>query len=349
MPVPIRADLMARAVELSSRGYPAPNPHVGCVIEQGGEVVGEGHHDYAGGPHAEIVALRQAGERATGATVYTTLEPCNSHGRTGPCSEALITAGVSRVVSAVADPNPLMTGGHQRLREAGIDVVEGVLASEAAEANVMWLTSMKRKSPYVVGKAAISLDGRTALATGESKWITGEDSRRQGHVLRAQCGAVLVGTATVEIDDPELTVRHIPVVNQPLRVVLDRDRRLRGRKVLNDDAPYLRVVRSPEGPNEVEVAMDEDRFVLQDLSRQLFERGVTSLLVEGGARTLSGFLRCQMIDRLELFIAPKLLGNGPSWVSSYAGTLDSEGDWHFGEPRRLGQDLWITAYPPADK
>lgn len=349
MPTPIRADLMARAIELSRQGYPAPNPHVGCVIEQGGEVVGEGYHDHAGGPHAEIVALAQAGDRAKGATVYTTLEPCNSQGRTGPCSVALIQAGVARVVSAVSDPNREMAGGNQRLREAGIEVTEGVMEAEATQANIMWLTAMRRLSAYIVGKAAISLDGRTALSTGVSKWITGEESRRQGHILRAECGAVLVGTTTVEKDDPELTVRHIDVVNQPLRVVLDRDRRLFGYKVLNDDAPYLKIVQTLEAPNEMEVMVREDRFILHELGNKLFRRGVTSLLVEGGANTLSGFFRSHMIDRLELFIAPKILGHGPSWITAYMGTLDPDMDWRLEDPRRLGQDLWLTAYPPADK
>lgn len=349
MPTPVNPDLMARAIQLSRQGYPAPNPHVGCVIELNGEIVGEGYHDHAGGPHAEIVALTQAGPKAKGGTVYTTQEPCNSQGRTGPCSEALIVAGVTRVVSAVPDPNPKMSGGNQRLREAGIEVIEGVLEAEAATANIKWLTAMRRRSPYIVGKAAISLDGRTALSTGESKWITGEESRRQAHVLRAECGAVLVGTTTVEKDDPELTVRHIEVVNQPLRIVLDRDRRLSGYKVFNDQAPHLKIVQTLESPNELEVMVEEDRFIDSEIANKLFNRGVTSLLVEGGSVTLSRFLQSRMIDRLELFVAPKILGHGPTWINGSFGPLAQIPDWTFEAPKQLGQDLWITAYPPSEK
>lgn len=349
MPTPVNPDLMARAIELSRNGYPAPNPHVGCVIELDGEIVGEGYHDHAGGPHAEIAALNQAGHRAKGATVYTTQEPCNNHGRTGPCSEALISAGVTRVVSAVPDPNPKMSGGNQRLREAGIEVIEGILEQEAAATNIMWLTAVRRGYPYIVGKAAISLDGRTALSTGESKWITSEESRRQAHILRAECGAVLVGTTTVEKDDPELTVRHVDVVNQPLRVVLDRDRRLSGYKVFNDQAPYLKIVQTLEAPNEMQVMVKDDHFIIPEIANKLFNRGVTSLLVEGGSITLSGFLQSQMIDRLELFIAPKLLGNGPAWVNGNFGPLNQISDWTFEPLKQLGQDLWITAFPPSTK
>lgn len=349
MPTPVNPNLMARAIELSRQGYPAPNPHVGCVIELDGEVIGEGYHDHAGGPHAEIIALTQASDRAKGATVYTTQEPCNSQGRTGPCSEVLIKAEVARVVSAVPDPNPKMSGGNQRLRAAGVEVIEGVLEQEATAANIMWLTAARRRSPYIVGKAAISLDGRTALSTGESKWITGEESRRQAHILRAECGAVLVGTTTVEKDDPELTVRHIQIVNQPLRIVLDRDRRLSGYRVFDDQAPYLKIVQTLEAPNEMEVMVREDRFIVPEIANKLFNRGVTSLLVEGGSVTLSHFLQSRMIDRLELFIAPKILGHGPTWVNGSFGTLSQIPDWTVEEPKMLGQDLWITAYPPSEK
>lgn len=345
MSSPINPGWMARAIELAKLGYPAPNPHVGCVIERDGKLIGEGFHDHAGGPHAEIAALQAAGQ-VEGATVYTTQEPCNHFGRTGPCSLALIEAKVKRVVMATKDPNPVGAGGADRLREAGIEVIEGVMTEEATRANIMWLTAMHRRWPYIVGKAAITLDGRTALPNGESKWITGEESRREAHGLRAECGAVLVGRRTVEKDDPELTVRHLSVVNQPLRVVLDRDRQLIGCKVFNDAAPHLRVVRILENPDELEVMVEEERFLLDDLVQKLFFRGVTSLLVEGGAETLSGFLRLGLVDRLELFMAPKLFGQGTPWATfGLALGMEQAPKWEFSSARKLGDDLWITAHP----
>jgi diaminohydroxyphosphoribosylaminopyrimidine deaminase/5-amino-6-(5-phosphoribosylamino)uracil reductase len=347
MPTPICEAMMSRAVELSKQGFPAPNPRVGCVIERDGQVVGEGYHDHAGGPHAEIVALREAEGSTQGATVHVTLEPCNHHGRTGPCSEALIAAGVSKVVYAVADPNPVASGGAARLRAAGIEVLEGVLAESAAEANFMWLTAVRRQWPYIVGKAAISMDGRTSLPNGSSKWITGKGARAQGQLLRAQCGAVLVGRGTVERDDPSLTVRDIDVVNQPRRIVLDRYRTLRAsRKLFNGEAPVLRVVASPPGPNEVEAAVEDGRIKLDDLLSKLFRLGITSILIEGGSSTLSRFMEAGLVDRLELFVAAKLLGSGNTWATFGALTDVMQAQlWHFNELRMLGEDIWITASP----
>lgn len=342
--------LMARAIELSSMGFPAPNPHVGCVIERDGEVVGEGHHDHAGGPHAEVVALQAAGAKTKGSTVYVTLEPCNHHGRTGPCSEALIGAGVAKVVYAVADPNPPAAGGAGRLRAAGIEVVDGMMAEDAARVNSMWLTAVRRQWPYVVGKTAISMDGRTSLPNGSSKWITGREARHQGHVLRAECGAVLVGRGTVERDDPSLTVRDIEVVNQPRRIVLDRYRTLpQSKKIFNGEAPVLRVVASPPGPNEVEAAVAEGKIRLDDLLSKLFKLGVTSLLVEGGASTLSRFLEAKLVDRLEIFLAAKFLGAGNPWATFGALTdVEQAQAWRFDEVRSLGEDVWVTASPKFD-
>ncbi|MBC8064660.1 MAG: bifunctional diaminohydroxyphosphoribosylaminopyrimidine deaminase/5-amino-6-(5-phosphoribosylamino)uracil reductase RibD [Chlorobia bacterium] len=338
---------MARAIELSKQGYPAPNPHVGCVIVKDGAVVGEGFHHYVGGAHAEVEALNIAGSAARGGTAYVSQEPCNHMGRTGPCSEALIEAGVARVVFAVRDPNPGATGGAERLREAGIEVIEGVMADEAAEANKKWLHAMRTQKPYVVGKAAISLDGRIALANGESKWITGDEARRQAHILRAECGAVLVGRRTVELDDPELTVRHIDVANQPVRIVIDPERRLdSGRKVFNDAAPTHRVVHHGLSPNEVAVETRDGEVSLESLLKNLFDKGITSLLVEGGAVTLSKFLAQGLVDRLELFVAPKLLGNGPHWASfGDLQTMDEVGKWKFESIRKLAPEAWLTATP----
>ena len=215
---------MAHALELARRGLytTTPNPRVGCVLVTDGEVVGEGWHERAGEPHAEVVALRAAATKANGAIAYVTLEPCAHHGRTPPCCEALIKAGVARVVAAMQDPNPLVAGkGLAALRAAGIRVDSGLLEDEARELNIGFVSRMTRGTPWVRLKVAASLDGRTALANGQSQWITGPDARRDGHAWRARACAVLTGIGTVRDDDPQLTVREVATSRQPLRVVID--------------------------------------------------------------------------------------------------------------------------------
>ncbi|HWD38321.1 MAG TPA: bifunctional diaminohydroxyphosphoribosylaminopyrimidine deaminase/5-amino-6-(5-phosphoribosylamino)uracil reductase RibD [Fimbriimonas sp.] len=322
--------LMRRAIRLSRKGFPAPNPHVGCVIVKDGEIVGEGYHDHAGGPHAEIVALRQAGEAAKGADVYVTLEPCNHVGRTGPCSLALIQAEVSRVFVACPDPNPRAQGGADTLRSTGIPVEVGLLEQQAAAENLPFLTAMRLSRPYVVVKSAAGLDGRSALPSGESKWITGEAARRQGRRLRAECGAVLVGYRTVLADDPQLTARIRGAVNQPLRVVLDPHARLSGSEnVFDDGARTKRITGMIDLPR-----------ILEDL----FNEGVTGLLVEGGARTIGHFFQEKLVDRLELFMAPKLLGEGPSWLEGLRiETLGEAPACKIQRVRRIGHDIQVTA------
>jgi diaminohydroxyphosphoribosylaminopyrimidine deaminase/5-amino-6-(5-phosphoribosylamino)uracil reductase len=294
---------MRRAIELAARGFPAPNPQVGCVLVQGDEIVGEGHHEAAGHPHAESVALAMAGPAAEGATAYVTLEPCAHHGRTPPCADALIRAGVSRVVIAVPDPNPKATGGAQRLRGHGIEVEVGVEAEAAERGNAQFLFAMRHRRPRIVIKAACSLDGRIALPSGESQWITGPEARAAGHRLRAECGAVLVGRKTVERDDPLLTARLDGVVNPPLRIVLDPQAKLRGtERVFDSSAPTRHVTGAIDLP---------------DLLAQLFGEGVHGILVEGGAVTISHFVRAGLADRLELFLAPVFLGAGPTWLEDF--------------------------------
>lgn len=342
---PVKDVLMERAIQLSRMGFPAPNPHVGCVIERGGQVVGEGYHDHAGGPHAEINALAIAGTAAEGATAYVTLEPCNHTGRTGPCSEALIAAKVSRVVIACDDPNPRATGGKDRLRAAGIEVVEGVMIEEAENANRMWLTAVRRKRPYVVAKAAMSLDGRIALPNGQSQWITGEAARTQAHVLRAECGAVLVGRKTVELDDPQLTVRHVEAVNQPVRIVLDAGLKLaRDRRVFDGSAPTIHVVEKQDAADQLACSTRNGQFDLNLLLTSLMSLGMTSLLVEGGGQTIGAFMAAGFVDRLELFVAPKILGDGPAWVHGLGlNALESAPEFRVKSLKTLEQDLWITA------
>lgn len=321
---------MRRAIALSRRGFPAPNPHVGCVIVSGGKVVGEGYHDHAGGPHAEAVALAKAGERASGADAYVTLEPCNHHGRTPPCSLALLQAGIRRVFAATSDPNPKAAGGAQALREAGIEVSIGLLSEEAAGANRIFLGSLALKRPYVIAKAAVSLDGKTALPSGESKWITGPAARAEGHRLRAECGVVLVGRKTVEADDPQLTARLPGVVNQPLRVVLDPGRRL---------GAHYRVF-----SNEAETWHITGKIDLRDLLERLARAGHIGLLVEGGALTLGKFLAEDLVDEVRLFMAPKILGSGLDWVAGLnVSSLADSLQFRLEKPRILAEDTEILA------
>lgn len=321
---------MRRAIAISRRGMPAPNPHVGCVIVRDGRVVGEGYHHYAGGLHAEANALRAAGELARGATAYVTLEPCNHFGRQPPCSAALIAAGVKRVVAACPDPNPVAAGGLERVAAAGIETEIGFLQEEAAAANPQFLFAVRHRRPWVVLKAAASLDGRIALPSGESQWITGEAARREGHRLRVASGAVLVGRRTVELDDPQLTARIPGIVNQPLRVVLDPHSKLKGtERVFDDSAPTRHVTGSIDLPT---------------LLSELYEGGVKGLLIEGGAVTAGTFVRAGLVDRLELFLAPKLLGDGPTWLHGLElASLVEAPQARIRETRRVGSDIWIRA------
>ena len=312
---------MGLALSLAGRrkGLTHPNPTVGCVVVKDGEIVGLGYHERAGYPHAEVVALDQAGKRAEGATVYVTLEPCTHFGRTPPCTDALIEAKVRRVVVATLDRNEIVRGkGVEKLREAGIEVEVGVREEEAALLNEDFFTYVSQKRPYVTLKLAQTADGRMATATGQSKWITSLQSRKFAHRLRSEASAVLVGITTVLKDDPQLTVRHLPFERQPLRVVIDPELEipLESKLVRDRSAPTL-VVFSKRKPN-IEQALVEagvqllhmEQINLKDLLEELAEREIVHLLVEGGAYTLTRFLREGLWDRLVVFQAPKLFGNG---------------------------------------
>lgn len=328
---------MREAVGVSQGGFPAPNPHVGCVIGQGDKIVGKGFHDFAGGPHAEINALIEAGDLARGGTAYVTMEPCNHHGRTGPCTKALIEAGISRVVYLIADPNSRAKGGAERLREAGIevegpgwslDVDNAHVVDLARSYNEVWLTAMKLRRPYVTLKAAIGMDGRLALADGRSKWITGEKSRAAGLRLRAEMGCVLVGGRTIINDDPRLTARVRGLVNPVTRVIMAEG------GLSLDDRRLL------EEPGEI-------IFVPEDATRALeilWDRGITSLLVEGGAATHSRFLEAGLVDRIELFIAPRILGEGLPWTTANlpGDPLSPTSEWSGPHFTRLEDDVRLT-------
>ncbi|MFF5227660.1 bifunctional diaminohydroxyphosphoribosylaminopyrimidine deaminase/5-amino-6-(5-phosphoribosylamino)uracil reductase RibD [Dactylosporangium sp. NPDC000521] len=301
------ASHMRRAVELSLRslGETSPNPNVGCVlVGPGGEVVGEGRTAPAGGPHAEVSALAAAGERARGATAYVTLEPCDHTGRTGPCTQALIAAGVARVVVAVRDPNPVAAGGAQTLRQAGVQVDEGVERAPAYDAMRGWLTAVGRGTPYVIWKFAATLDGRSAAADGTSKWITSPEARADVHRIRAGVDAIIAGIGTVLADDPQLTVRtpEGPAARQPLRVVVEGGSRTPpAAKVLDGSAPTF-----------VATAPDGGRVDLRGMLRHLYDQGVRTALLEGGPTLAGAFLAEGLVDRVVAYLAPKLLGAGPA-------------------------------------
>src|ERR687890_1684733 len=297
----MRAALAASAAVL---GTTSPNPPVGAVVlDATGELVGTGATAPPGGPHAEVRALAQARERARGGTAVVTLEPCAHTGRTGPCTEALVAAGVARVVVAVPEPTQLAGGGTARLRAAGIEVEDGV-EQEAAEEGALadWLIAVRERRPFVVWKVAGTLDGRVAAADGSSRWVTGPEARAAVHRLRAPCDAVLVGSGTALADDPQLTVRdadlpptHPAAARQPLRVVLDRRGRLPATaRVLDDAAPTL--VSAAAGPAE--------------LLEELFARDVRRVLLEGGPPLAAAFLREGLVDEAVIHLAPKLLGAG---------------------------------------
>ena len=295
-------EAMRRAIELADTvDIPdGPNPRVGCVLlAPDGSAIAEGRHRGAGTLHAEVDALAHAGEGARGATAVVTLEPCNHTGRTGPCSQALIDAGVARVVFAQSDPHARAAGGAARLRDAGIDVDGGVLADDAARLNVAWTHAVTTGRPFVTWKVAATLDGRVAAADGTSRWITGEAARAEVHRWRQRCDAIAVGTGTVAVDDPHLTARDASGAlrdTQPLRVVVGTSDLRAGARVADDAAPSLHV--RTRDPLEV----------LQVLA----EREVRHLLLEGGPRLAAAFLAAGAIDQIVWYVAPVLLGAGPS-------------------------------------
>lgn len=341
-------EAMRRAIALAARGLgtTSPNPVVGCVIlDPEGKVVGEGFHAYAGGPHAEIVALAQAGERARGGTAVVTLEPCDHTGRTGPCTTALIRAGVAKVVVAVADPNPLAGGGVHTLRLAGVDVVTGVREGEAEAGNIAWLTAVRRGWPYVIWKYAATLDGRSAAIDGTSMWITSEAARMDVHKLRATVDAVVVGVGTVLADDPRLTARNLRDgtlnIRQPLRVVVDSAGRTPEKARVRDGAAPTWVVTAAE------VGTGPDRRVdLAALLTGLYGRGVRAVLLEGGPTLAGGFLAGGLIDKIIGYVAPKLLGAGsPALADAGVHTIAEAIDLDYTEIIQVGPDLRFSAVP----
>ena len=312
---------MARALRLAERGAytTRPNPMVGCVIVQGEQVVGEGWHQKAGGPHAEVFALQAATEHAKGATAYVTLEPCAHTGRTGPCAEALVAAGVTRVVAAMRDPFPQVDGaGFDRLRAAGIEVQAGLMEAQARRLNRGFLSRVERGRPWMRVKLATSLDGRTAMANGDSKWISGEASRRDVMRWRARAGAILTGAGTVLADDPSLTVRFgdDTAFEPPLRVVLDPGLATVARgNVRQGGAPTLYIhTAEAKPPRDVDVQRviapaTGSHFDLKAVLELLATRGINEVHAEAGATLAGAFLAAGLADEVLLYVAPVLLGD----------------------------------------
>ena len=381
--------LMARALCLAERGLftTQPNPRVGCVIAHDAEVVGEGWHQRAGESHAEVFALRAAGERARGATAYVTLEPCSHHGRTPPCADALIEAGVARVVFASEDPNPKVAGaGIRKMREAGIAVERGLMRDAARELNRGFFSRFERGRPWVRVKLAMSLDGRTALANGESKWITGEAARADVQRWRARSSAILTGAGTARADDPRLTVRIGKAIHgvssdrhpaspsaaardapgivqaqpfRPLRVVLDArlDVLQSGAHLLDGSAPTLTLHAPGARPHDgrygrvelAEVSADANgRIDLAAASRSLAERQVNELQVEAGPMLCGALYEQNLVDELLLYIAPVLLGDNAQPLLTMPPLAGMAGRRHLRvvEQRRVGND-WRLLLRPA--
>ncbi|MFF8917385.1 bifunctional diaminohydroxyphosphoribosylaminopyrimidine deaminase/5-amino-6-(5-phosphoribosylamino)uracil reductase RibD [Streptomyces sp. NPDC015032] len=355
---------MRRAIALAARGLgsTSPNPVVGCVIlDAAGHRAGEGFHQRAGGPHAEIHALRAAGDRARGGTAYVTLEPCNHTGRTGPCAQALAEAGVARVVYAVGDPNPQATGGADTLRAAGIKAEQGLLADEAEAGNAAWLTAVRLGRPYVLWKYAATLDGRIAAADATSRWITSAESRADVHRLRAEADAVVVGSGTARIDDPQLAVRGIDGAVQPLRVVVDTDATAvhPGARVLDGTAPTLVAVAEDAGARHLPEgavlrlprAATGPGLDIPALLTALYGRGIRSVLLEGGPTLAGAFVAAGTVDKVVGYLAPVLLGAGPAALADAGiSTIAEALRLDVTETVRIGPDLRITAVPgPARK
>ncbi|WP_245180595.1 bifunctional diaminohydroxyphosphoribosylaminopyrimidine deaminase/5-amino-6-(5-phosphoribosylamino)uracil reductase RibD [Streptomyces montanisoli] len=362
---------MRRAVALAARGLgsTSPNPVVGCVIlDAEGRLAGEGYHQRAGGPHAEVHALRAAGDRARGGTAYVTLEPCNHTGRTGPCAQALIDAGLARVHYAVADPTPQATGGAQALRAAGVTAEGGLLADEAEQVNAAWLTAVRRGRPHVTWKYAASLDGRIAAQDGSSRWITSTEARADVHRLRAEVDAVVVGSGTLRADDPHLAVRGIEGAIQPLRVGVDTAATAvrAGARILDGAAPTLIAVAEDADTRALAEAAahagtgagtaagilrlprGERGLSVPALLDALYARGVRSVLLEGGAALAGSFAAAGAVDRVVGYLAPLLLGAGPTALAD-AGipTLTDALRLRMTHVETIGPDLRITAVSAA--
>ena len=350
---------MARALELAERGLytTTPNPRVGCVIMREGSIVGEGWHERAGGPHAEVNALMMAGGAARGATAYVSLEPCAHHGRTPPCAAALISAGVARVVAALRDPNPEVAGkGFAMLEQSGIAVECGLLEDEARELNIGFVQRMTCGRPWVRMKIAASLDGKTALSNGRSRWITGPEARRDGHAWRARACAVLTGIGTVKDDDPELTVREVETSRQPLRIVVDsRLETPRGAKVLRNGALIAAALNDAEKRRALQEAGAEilvlpnagGKVDLGGVMRELGRRELNEVHVEAGFKLNGSLLQEGLVDEFLVYLAPSFIGDAARGMFHLPALEDlgARRALAIRDVRMIGADIRILARP----
>jgi diaminohydroxyphosphoribosylaminopyrimidine deaminase / 5-amino-6-(5-phosphoribosylamino)uracil reductase len=344
--------MMGRALDLAERGLftTTPNPRVGCVIAHGQDVVAAGWHEKAGGPHAEIIALGRAGARAEGATVYVTLEPCNHHGRTPPCVEALKQAKVVRVVAAMRDPNPQAARGGKALAASGVRFEAGLMAEEATELNIGFVSRMTRGRPWVRLKMAATLDGRTALRDGKSQWITGPEARRDGHRWRARACAVLTGAGTVVADDPRLTVREVDTPRQPLRVVVDsRLETPPTAKILDGEKTLVFSASPGELKNAEVVALPNanGKVDLPAMLQELARRGINELHVEAGSRLNGSLVREGCVDEFLLYFNPSFVGDAALGMLDLPAlaSLDARVRLAVVSVDRVGEDLRILARP----
>ncbi|MDR2030858.1 MAG: bifunctional diaminohydroxyphosphoribosylaminopyrimidine deaminase/5-amino-6-(5-phosphoribosylamino)uracil reductase RibD [Azoarcus sp.] len=352
-------EAMARALALAAQGLATatPNPRVGCVILRDGKTVGEGWHRRAGEPHAEVLALAEAGEAARGATAYVTLEPCAHFGRTPPCADALAAAGIVRVVAAMQDPNPKVAGrGLARLRAAGIAVECGLLHDEARELNPGFISRMTRQRPWMRLKAAATLDGKTALENGLSQWITGPEARADGHRWRARACAILTGIGTVKADDPQLTVRALPCERQPLRILVDARLEVPPDVRILQGAPALIITAADTGEAHAQrltaaghrvlhLPGAEGRVDLPALPRELAALELNEIHIEAGARLNGALLAAGCVDELLLYLAPIAVGSAARGIFDLPAltALDTAHRFAIRDCAKIGEDLRIIA------
>ncbi|HKB63570.1 MAG TPA: bifunctional diaminohydroxyphosphoribosylaminopyrimidine deaminase/5-amino-6-(5-phosphoribosylamino)uracil reductase RibD [Burkholderiales bacterium] len=351
-------EFMERALELAGRGLytTTPNPRVGCVIVKDGVLVGSGWHEKAGLPHAEVLALKEAGDRARGAALYVNLEPCSHHGRTPPCVDAIVASGIKRVVAAMQDPNPKVAGsGFAKLRTAGITVEHGLKEDEARELNIGFVSRMARGRPWMRMKIAASLDGRTALANGKSQWITGEAARLDGHRWRARACAVLTGFGTVRDDDPQLNVRGVDTPRQPLKIVVDSKfetspsaRLLKQGKTLVvgavNDAKRIASLREA-GAEVVIIPNEHGKVELFKLMEELARRELNEIHVEAGTKLNGSLLQAGVVDELLVYLAPSVIGDSGRGMFHLPEIteLSQASALEIREVERIGADLRILA------
>jgi diaminohydroxyphosphoribosylaminopyrimidine deaminase/5-amino-6-(5-phosphoribosylamino)uracil reductase len=343
--------MMARALELARKGLytTTPNPRVGCVVAQGDTVLGEGWHETAGGPHAEVVALERAGARAAGATLYVTLEPCSHQGRTPPCADLVVKSKVKRVVAAMRDPNPEASKGGERIAAAGIAFEHGLLEAEARELNLGFVSRVMRGRPWVRMKIAATLDGRTALADGRSQWITGPEARRDGHRWRARACAILTGIGTVKADNPRLTVREVETPRQPLRVVVDSRLEIaHDARVLEGGGALIFTAIDADRPLNAEthrLPNPRGKVELPEMLNELARRGVNELHVEAGVRLNGSLVHEGCVDEFLVYLNPSLLGDQAQGMVAIPGvaSLDERIRLNITSLERIGDDIRILA------